>query len=60
MSLLWQRDEALGNKLLLIEVSRQSKKAAEEAERIAEEKADWFLNQVVTRYGLTLADSKES
>ncbi|MBQ7818401.1 MAG: hypothetical protein IJ341_01760 [Bacteroidales bacterium] len=49
-----------GNKLLLKEVSRQSNKAAEEAERIAEEKADWLLHQVVTRYGLILADSKES
>lgn len=49
-----------GNKLLLKEVTRQSKKAAEEAERIAEEKAEWLLQQVVARYGLTLADNKEN
>lgn len=49
-----------GKKLLLKEVTRRSKKAAEEAERIAEEKADWLLNQVLASYGLTLAENKES
>ncbi|MBR2302017.1 MAG: hypothetical protein IKA41_08735 [Bacteroidaceae bacterium] len=45
-----------GNKLLLKEVGRRSKKAEAEAELIAEEKASWLLNQVLNRYGLKLAE----
>jgi len=45
-----------GNKLLLKEVKRRSKKAEAEAESIALKKADWLLSQVISKYGLQLAD----
>jgi hypothetical protein len=45
-----------GNKLLLKEVARRSKKAEIEAEKIAEEKADWLLEQVCKIYGLKLKE----
>ncbi len=45
-----------GNKVLLKEVKRRSKKAEAEAELIASEKADWLLNEVLRRYGLKLAE----
>lgn len=48
-----------GNKVLLKEVSRRSKKAAETAELLAEEKADWLLGQVLARYGLKIAETEE-
>lgn len=48
-----------GNKLLLKEVTRRSKKAEAEAEMLAEEKADWLLEKVMEKYGLKLVDKAE-
>lgn len=48
-----------GNKLLLKEVTRRSKKAEAEAELIAEKKADWLLGQVMERYGLKFTGKDE-
>ncbi len=44
-----------GYKLLLKEVSRRSKKAEDEANSLAEEKADFIVDKVCRRYGLKLA-----
>lgn len=43
-----------GNKLLLKEVSRRSKKAETEAIALAKEKEQFLLERVLTRYGLEL------
>lgn len=43
-----------GLKILLKEVSRRSKKAEEEAIKIAEEKEDFVISKVCERYGLKL------
>ena len=48
-----------GNKLLLKEVARRSKKAETEAEQIALKKMDWLLSRVMAKYGLVFADVKK-
>ena len=45
-----------GGKTLLKQVTRQSKKACEEAMRIAKEKEDWLVQRVLAMYGLTLKE----
>lgn len=49
-----------GNKLLLKEVRRRSKKAEAKAEALAEQKANWLLQRVLERYGLKLAETEEA
>lgn len=44
----------MGGKTLLKQVTRQSKKACEEALKIAKEKEDWLVQRVLARYGLEL------
>lgn len=48
-----QQTVGKGGKLLLKAVKRRSKKAEEEAESLAAEKADYLVNHVCVRYGLT-------
>ncbi len=45
-----------GGKTLLKEVTRQSKKAKEEALKIAKEKENWLIQKVLNRYGLALKE----
>lgn len=45
-----------GGKTLLKQVTRQSKKACDEAMKIAKEKEDWLVQRVLAMYGLTLKE----
>lgn len=53
--------QALGKgcKLLLMPVSRRSKKAEEKAELLAKEKFDFVVKSVCVKYGLELADEEK-
>lgn len=47
-----------GGKLLLKSVSRRSKKAEAEAERIATDKQGWLISEICKKYGLLVRQSE--